>query len=69
MVQSAVKAWALVNGRDHATEDDLRYVTPYVLLHRLRFHAGAGDARKALETLMQPAMEKLVRQALTGNMR
>lgn len=69
MVQSAVKAWALVNGRDHATEDDLRYVAPYVLLHRLRFHAGAGDARKALETLMQPAMEKLVRQALAGNVR
>jgi MoxR-like ATPase len=65
MVQSAVKAWALVNGRDHATEDDLRYIAPFVLLHRLRFHAGAGEAKKALELLMQPALEKLIRQALT----
>jgi MoxR-like ATPase len=64
MVQSAVQAWALVNGRDHATEDDLRYITPFVLLHRLRFHAGAGESRKALETLMQPAMERLISRAL-----
>lgn len=64
MLQSAVKAWALVNNRDHATEDDLRYMAPYVLLHRLRFHAGAGDANKALESLMLPIMEKLVRGSL-----
>jgi MoxR-like ATPase len=66
MLQDAVKAWALINGRPHATEDDLRYMAPYVLLHRLRFHAGAGDARKALETLMLPAMEKLVRKGLAA---
>jgi len=54
----------LVNNRDHATEDDLRYMAPFVLLHRLRFHAGAGDAQKALETLMQPVIEKLVRKSL-----
>lgn len=64
MIQSAVQAWALVTGRDHATEDDLRYITPFVLLHRLRFHAGAGESRKALETLMQPAMERLISRAL-----
>lgn len=64
MLQSAVKAWALVNNRDHATEDDLRYMAPFVLLHRLRFHAGAGDAHKALESLMLPVMEKLVRASL-----
>ena len=64
MLQTAIKAWALTNGRAFATEDDLRAMAPYVLLHRLRFHAGAGDARKALETLMQPAMEKLVRKGL-----
>lgn len=65
MLQSSVKAWALVHGRDHANEDDLWYMAPFVLLHRLRFHAGAGDATKALETLMQPAMEQLVRSTLS----
>ena len=64
MLQSAVKAWALTNGRSHATDDDLRYMAPFVLLHRLRFHAGAGDPIKALEGLMQPSIEKLVRRGL-----
>jgi MoxR-like ATPase len=64
MLQTASRAWALMQGRDHATEDDLRTMAPHVLLHRLRFHAGAGESRKALETLMRPAMEKLVRRGL-----
>ncbi len=64
MLQTATRSWALINGRDHAHEDDLRAIAPFVLLHRLRFHAGAGDAHKALELIMQPAMEKLVRRGL-----
>jgi MoxR-like ATPase len=64
MLQTATRSWALISGRDYVTEDDLRFMAPYVLLHRLRFHAGAGEAKKALETIMQPAMEKLVRRGL-----
>lgn len=64
MLQTALRAWALTHGRDHATEDDLRTMAPYVLLHRLRFHAGAGEAKKALENIMQPAMERLVKRGL-----
>lgn len=64
MLQSAIKAWAIANGRSHATDDDLRYMAPFVLLHRLRFHAGAGDPVKALEALMQPSIENLVRRGL-----
>lgn len=66
MLQTATRAWALISGRDYVTEDDLRFMAPYVLLHRLRFHAGAGETKKALETIMQPAMEKLVRKGLQG---
>jgi MoxR-like ATPase len=64
MLQTATRAWALVQGRDHASEDDLRSMAPYVLLHRLKFHAGAGESRKALETIMEPALERLVRRGL-----
>ncbi|NDC38368.1 MAG: hypothetical protein EBZ48_09995, partial [Proteobacteria bacterium] len=39
MLQSATKAWAVVNRREFATEDDLKAVLPFVLLHRLKFHS------------------------------
>ncbi|MFN4895057.1 MAG: AAA family ATPase [Pseudomonadota bacterium] len=64
MLQTATRAWALIQGRDHANEDDLRYIAPYVLLHRLKFHAGAGESKRALEAIMEPALESLVRRGL-----
>jgi len=65
MLQEAVKGWAIVNGRNYATEDDLKYIAPFVLLHRLKFHGGASDARAALDGLMAPALEKLVRSGMS----
>lgn len=64
MLQAALRAWALVNGRDFANEDDLKFMAPFVLLHRLRFHAGAGSPKQALDELMSPHMEKLVKSGL-----
>jgi MoxR-like ATPase len=61
MLQKAIRGWALVQGRDYATEDDLKVMAPYVLLHRLKFHGGAGDPKKALNDLIAPHMEKLIR--------
>jgi MoxR-like ATPase len=61
MLQKAVRGWALVQGRDYATEDDLKTMAPYVLLHRLKFHGGAGEPKKALQDLMTPHLEKLIR--------
>ncbi len=64
MMQSALKGWALVNGRSYATEDDLKFMAPFVLLHRLRFHGGAGESRAALEQLMMPHLERLISAGL-----
>lgn len=64
MLQAAVRAWALVNQRDYATEDDLKFIAPFVLLHRLRFHGSAANAQEALAELMKPCLEKLISQAL-----
>jgi MoxR-like ATPase len=61
MLQSAIRGWALVNGRDYATEDDLKTIAPFVLLHRLKIHAGAGNPFEALNNLMMPHIEKLIR--------
>ena len=60
MLQSAIKGWAVVQGRDFATEDDLVFMAPYVLLHRLKFHSSAGENKEALRKLMAAAIEKLV---------
>lgn len=64
MLQAAVKGWALVNGRDFVTEDDLKFMAPFVLLHRLRFHGGAGEAKAALQQVMLPFLERLVASGL-----
>lgn len=64
MLQKVIKAWALVNERDYCTEDDLKFITPFVLLHRLKFHGGAGDPQEALEKLMTPHLEELVSKGL-----
>lgn len=61
MLQDAVRGFAMVNGRDYATEDDLVAAAPYALLHRLKFHPGAGEPKKLLRDLMSPAIEKLAR--------
>lgn len=60
MLQSLMRAWAIVQGRDFTTEDDLVYLAPYVLLHRLKFHPGAGEPRAALRKIMKDAVERLV---------
>ncbi len=61
MLQRAIKAWALIEGRDYGNEDDLKYMAPFVLSHRLKFHSGAGDPKKALLDLMEPHLEKLIK--------
>ncbi len=59
MLQQAARAWALVGGRDFVAEDDLKAIAPYVLMHRLRFHGGNEESRRAFEELIGPAMERL----------
>lgn len=64
MLQQAIKGWALVNQRDFATEDDLKFIAPYVLMHRLKFQGAARDANEAFKQVLQPTLEKLIRKAI-----
>jgi len=64
MLQAALRAWALVHGRSYANADDLKYITPFVMLHRLRFHGAAGDPLKALKELITPQLEKLIKSEM-----
>ncbi len=60
MLKKSLGSWALNEGRDYVTEDDLKTLAPYVLQHRLRFHPGAGDPNDAFAELLRPHIEKLV---------
>jgi MoxR-like ATPase len=64
MIQSAAKSWAVLEGRNYVNEDDLKTILPYVLLHRLKFHAGAGSPEEALYELALPHFEELARSGL-----
>jgi MoxR-like ATPase len=59
MLRKALGAWALLEGRDFATEDDLKTIAPFVLLHRLRFHPGVASTQDAFAELLLPVIEKL----------
>jgi MoxR-like ATPase len=60
MLKQALSAWALNVGRDYVTEDDLKFLSPFVLSHRLRFHPGAGSPKEAFDELIRPHIEELV---------
>jgi MoxR-like ATPase len=64
MLSKVLKAWALIQGRDFATEDDLKYLAPFVLLHRLRFKPGVSDTATALQRIVEPQLEKLIGKAV-----
>lgn len=64
MLKRTIAAYALVQGRDYATEDDLKTVAPFVLQHRLRFHPGAGDSKSAFQEFIKPHVEQLVTRSL-----
>jgi len=61
MLQSAIKANAVMNGRAFATEDDLKAMLAPVLLHRMKFSPGVTDGKAALLGIAAPIIERLVR--------
>ena len=62
MLKKCLLAWALTEGRDYVTADDLKTLAPFVLKHRLKFHPGAGDSEQAFEDLIRPHIESLIRK-------
>lgn len=47
----ASKAYALINGRDFVIPDDVEYLAPYVLAHRLTLSFAKGNTSEALKAV------------------
>lgn len=63
MLQNALQSWALIEGRDYVTEDDLKHLTPFVLAHRMKFLGGSKADEVLKEVMLQP-LETLIRSGL-----
>jgi MoxR-like ATPase len=64
MFQSALRALALVSGRNFVNEDDFRELLPFVFLHRMKFHPGSGKPTELLNEICEPELEKMIRTRL-----
>ena len=64
MFKQALASYALVSGRDFVTEDDVKFIAPYVLMHRLKVNAGAGEPRKIFGDFISQHIEKLVKKSI-----
>ncbi len=64
MFKQALASFAMIKGRDFVTEDDVKHLAPYVLLHRLKINAGAGEPKKVFTEFVEKHIEKLVRNVM-----
>ncbi len=61
MFLRALKAYALVHGRDYIIEDDIRNLAVNVLFHRLRFRDSVKNPKDALDKIVADKVELLVK--------
>ena len=61
MFKQALTAFALIQEREFVTEDDLKYLAQFVLMHRLKINSGAGEPKKVFAEFISGHIEKLVK--------
>ena len=66
MMQKALQAFAIINGRDYVTEDDFKFLAPYVFLHRLDLDSHHEESRNIFNNLLNPIIDKLVKTGLNA---
>ncbi|HMO18830.1 MAG TPA: AAA family ATPase [Oligoflexia bacterium] len=64
MFQKSLAAFALTQGRSFVTEDDLKFLAPFVLLHRLKIAGNAGRPEEVFNEFLKPHIEALVKRTL-----
>jgi MoxR-like ATPase len=61
---SALRASALLRGRAFVTEDDIRWLAPYVFGHRLILAPGGGDLADVVAESVKGPLEALSKGTL-----
>lgn len=64
MFKQALCSYACIKGRDFVSEDDVKYLAPYVLLHRLKLHCNPQDTKKVFCDFISQHIENLVLKAI-----
>lgn len=62
MFKNALQAYALINGRDYTTEDDIQTLAPYVLLHRVKIKTNSENTLKVFNEFIASHVETLIRK-------
>jgi MoxR-like ATPase len=65
LMRPALRSAALIKQRDFVTVDDVRWLLPHVLPHRLIMETGARPAREVIEECARSPIEKLERSTLS----
>ena len=60
----ALRASAMLKGRDFVTEDDLRWLAPYVFSHRLSLAPGVHDPRAVVTEAIKAPLDELSKGTL-----
>ena len=58
-LMNASKAYAYVNERDYVIPDDVKYLSPYVLGHRLILHSEARMEGASIQSILQSIFEQV----------
>lgn len=59
MLLQAVKAYAIINGRDYVISDDIKKLAFYVLHHRLQYNEGITDSESIIKSIIDKCIDNL----------
>ena len=64
LMKPALRAAALLRGRDYVTEEDIAWLAPHVFSHRLTLEMGRRDAEPIIAECLKTPLERLSRSTL-----
>ncbi len=64
LMHPALKAAALLKGRDYVTEEDISWLSPYVFSHRMTLEMGVKEPVPIIQECLKAPLEKLSRSTM-----